>query len=375
VAVGGGVCRRAFDPSRDELFERDSAAAMSAIFCLSLSHKDAPVEQREKFALTEPKLAETLADLRGGSAVQEALIISTCNRVEFYGSAPDAGEGLAVLQACVGDTAVFRARSGEAAVRHLFRVVCGLESMVLGETEVLGQVKRAYELATTHGATARCLHKLFQRAFQVAKEVRTRTNITRGAVSVGSVAVDLAGRIFGGLEHCKVMILGAGETSEQTARALFSRGAKSIFVTNRSYDRAATLAAETGGEAVHFDAWERELQHVDILISSTAARHHLVRRDQLERPMRLRRDRPLFVIDLAVPRDIDPAVNTLDGVYLYDIDSLQAIAQQSMALRHQEIQFCEAIIETHVTAFMKWWESAANRTTNSVPGSPRLAVS
>jgi glutamyl-tRNA reductase len=348
---------------------------MSSIFCLSLSHKNAPVERREKFAMAESHIAEALTQLRSGSAVDEALIISTCNRVELYGSAPDVGRGLAALNAFVGEPDAFQSRSGAESVRHLFRVVCGLESMVIGETEVLGQVKRAYEVATANGATGRSLHKLFQRAFRVAKEVRTRTNITRGSVSVGSVAVELAGRIFGRLEHCKVMILGAGETSEQTARALFSRGAKSIFVSNRSFDRAATLAAETGGEAVRFDAWARELHDVDIMISSTAARSHIVTRAQLEAPMKLRRDRPLFVIDLAVPRDVDPAVNEIDGVYLYDIDSLQAIAQQSLELRQQEIELCEEIIERHLAEFVRWWEADKNRSSTPVATSRRLAVS
>jgi glutamyl-tRNA reductase len=226
--------------------------------------------------------------------------------------------------------------------------------MVLGETEILGQVKKAYQAAMGGGATSRCLNKLFQRAFNVAKEVRTKTNITRGSVSVGSAAVDLSERIFGKLADCKVMILGAGEMSELTAGALQARGVKTLFVANRSYDRAQALAEKMGGRAFHFDRWQDEFHDVDILIGSTAAPHHVLTREKLEPIMRQRPDRPLFCIDLAVPRDIDPEVNKLDGVYLYDIDSLQAIADQSMQVRRQELTVCEGMIERHVTEFSDW---------------------
>ncbi|HEX8311238.1 MAG TPA: glutamyl-tRNA reductase, partial [Chthoniobacteraceae bacterium] len=198
--------------------------------------------------------------------------------------------------------------------------------------------------------------KLFQRAFNVAKEVRTKTNITRGSVSVGSVAVDLAERIFGKLQQCHVMILGAGETSEMTAGALKSRGVRSIFVANRSYERAAALAKAMDGKAVHFDEWQANFADVDILIGSTAAPHHVLTAAELEPIMRTRQDRPLFCIDLAVPRDIEPAVNDLEGVYLYDIDSLQAIADHSMNIRRQELVLCEEMIERHVAEFTGWLE-------------------
>jgi glutamyl-tRNA reductase len=229
--------------------------------------------------------------------------------------------------------------------------------MVLGETEVLGQVKKAYQSAQAEGATARHLNKLFQRAFNVAKEVRSRTNISRGSVSVGSVAVELAERIFGNLAACRVMILGAGEMSELTAGAMQARGVKSIFVANRSHDRAVALAERMGGKAVHFDEWAREFACIDILIGSTAAPHHVLSRAQLEAVMPHRPHRPLFCIDLAVPRDIDPAVNALDGVYLYDIDSLQAIASESMEVRRKEIAVCEKLIDAHVREFGHWMDS------------------
>nr|MDQ3625363.1 glutamyl-tRNA reductase [Verrucomicrobiota bacterium] len=287
--------------------------------------------------------------------------------VEFYAGADDAGQGFAAVReflsrrgltsqealAAPQSDLFFRLPSPHS-IRHLFRVVCGLDSMVLGETEILGQVKKAYASASSDGATGRHLNKLFQRAFNVAKEVRTNTNITRGAVSVGAAAVELAEKIFGRLTHCKVMILGAGETGEMTAGALKARGVRSIFVANRNYERAAALAAQMEGKAVHFEEWHREFQEVDILIGSTAAPHHVLTKEKLAPQMRTRPDRPLFCIDLAVPRDIEPAVNDLDGVFLYDIDSLQAIADHSMNIRRQELAVCEEMIERHVAGFSEW---------------------
>lgn len=342
------------------------------IVCLGLSHHTAPVELREKFAVPDAQLAEAAQKLAHAPGVAEAVIISTCNRVEFYVAADEAGRGVAAI----GDSILARAgaaisdpRYNEAffrlptthSIRHLFRVACGLESMVLGETEILGQVKKSYQTAQQAGATGRLLNKLFQRAFNVAKEVRTNTNITRGSVSVGSVAVDLAEKIFGRLSRCTVMILGAGETSEMTAGALKARGVKTIFVSNRSFDRAAALAQSMGGKAVHFDEWQHEFRDVDILIGSTAAPHHVLTREKLAPIMRTRADRPLFCIDLAVPRDVEPAVNELEGVYLYDIDSLHAIADESMAVRRGELTLCERMIERHVAEFSEWLEGGAQR--------------
>jgi glutamyl-tRNA reductase len=332
------------------------------VFCLGLSHQTADVATRERFAFAEHEIANCSLELGHRPELGEALIISTCNRVELYAATPDSAAGLASAEAFLGSRAAVEPadlkclyqRNGSAAVRHLFRVVSGLESMVLGETEIFGQVKRAYGLAAESGATSRHLNKLFQRAFNVAKEVRTRTNITRGPVSVGSVAVDLAEKIFGRLSSCRVMILGAGETSELTARALTSRGAHGIFVSNRSFDRAQMLAEETRGEAIGFDQWHERFDDIDILISSTAAPHPIVTPQKLDPAMRRRGNRPVFVIDLAVPRDVDPAVNNLDGVYLYDIDALEAIAAQSMAIRRQEITVCERLIEHHVDEFSGW---------------------
>lgn len=332
------------------------------VLCLGLSHQTADIALRERYAMAEHELGEAALRLGAADGLSEALIVSTCNRVEFYGVADEPARGFAALRQFasertatnVGTSSAFYEMGAPQSIRHLFRVVCGLESMVLGETEILGQVKKAYSLASAHGSTARHLNKLFQRAFHVAKEVRSKTNITRGSVSVGSVAVDLAEKIFGRLQACKVMILGAGEISEQTARVLLARGAKSIIVSNRSYERAAVLAAEMSGAAIHFDHWDKHFDEIDILVSSTAAPHAIVTREKLAPIMHARRSRPLFVIDLAVPRDVEPAINELEGVYLYDIDSLRLLSEQSLAIRRQDLVVCEKMIERHVTEYSEW---------------------
>ncbi len=248
-----------------------------------------------------------------------------------------------------------------ASVEHLFRVASGLDSMVLGETEILGQVKQAYQAASGAGTTSRVLNKLFQRAFQAAKQVRTDTGVGRGTVSVASAAVDLAERLFGDLGRCRALVLGAGETGERTARALLSRGVRpaALAVANRSPERAAALAAELGGRAVaQWDAWEHEAGAADILITSTAATRAIVTAAQLGRIMRARNDRPLFVIDIAVPRDVEPAANDIEGVYLYDIDALQEIARQGLVSRERELAACAGLIGRHVEEFESWVKRA-----------------
>ena len=348
------------------------------ILCFGLSHHTAPVELREKFAIPDGEVAALAAKLRTAPGVQEAVIVSTCNRVEFYIAAEGTAQGFAAVDEIIAsrgtapDAEGFRRLTTAATIRHLFRVASGLDSMVLGETEILGQVKKAYAAASESGSTAKHLNKLFQRAFNVAKEVRTKTNITRGSVSVGSVAVELAERIFGRLKNCHVMILGAGEMSELIAGALSARGVRSIFVANRSYDRAVALAEKMNGKAVHFDEWPREIRDVDILIGSTAAPHYVLTAAQLAPIMRTRADRTLFCIDLAVPRDIEPAVNDLEGVFRYDIDDLQKFADESMDSRKQELVICEQMIERHVIEFSEWlaggWAQSGVRYSEAVSG-------
>jgi glutamyl-tRNA reductase len=328
------------------------------ILCAGLNHRTAHVDVRERFAVREEEAGELLEHVRAIDGVTGAVLLSTCNRVELYAS------GLCPVRALDGIRGLLSRRAGvepllyhhdtPRAVRHLFRVASGLDSMVIGETEILGQVKKAYAVAAGTGSATRPLHRLFQHAFRVAKSVRTDTQITSGPTSVGSVAVELAEKIFGTLGDRRVMILGAGEVSERTARSLQSRGVRSVIVSNRTYGRAAELAAEIGGMALHFDHWEKSFSEIDILISSTNAPHAILTPGKLEPLLRLRRGRPLFVIDLAVPRDADPAINEMEGVFLYDIDSLEQIAAQSLDVRRKEVLRCEALIDQHVGGFLGW---------------------
>jgi len=330
------------------------------ILCAGVNHHLAPVEVREKFAVGDHELPSVLENLRRIDGTAGAVVLSTCNRVEFYAATICPVRTLQALRSWLTGRAPQPLPLYEmhtpASVRHLFRVSCGLDSMVLGETEVLGQVKKAYSLAAASGAPSRHLHRLFQHAFRVAKHVRTHTAITRGATSVSAVAVELAGKIFGSLEGRNVMVLGAGETGERTIRSLQSRGARGIIVANRTFARAATLAEEVGGMAVHFDHWQDAFQGVDILIGSTGAPHPIINRERLAPLMARRADRPLFVIDLAVPRDIAPDVNDLDGVFLYDMDALQEIARATIDTRQQEVLLCEKFIDTEVGSFIHWLE-------------------
>jgi len=251
--------------------------------------------------------------------------------------------------------------------------------MVVGESEILGQAKKAYELARKSGAAGPYLHRLFQRAFRVAKQVRTHTDIARGAVSVGSVAVDLAQRIFGRLSDCKVLVLGAGEMSERTARALISRGVTDLGVTNRSMDRACELARAVGGRAIPFETWETQCREIDILITSTRSETPLLTTEKLAPLLRDRLDHPLFIIDIAVPRDVDPSVNEMEGVYLYDIDAIRSVAEQSLELRRQQVVAAEAIIAEHVTDFVdslsRGLNDAARKTEHPLPGENSLRAS
>jgi glutamyl-tRNA reductase len=283
----------------------------------------------------------------------EAVILSTCNRVEIYAATQmEPGQAFAALREFLVThhaytdplTDEIYSMSEPQSLYHLFKVACGLDSMVLGETEILGQLKKAYDVALQSGHTGGRINKAFQRAFNVAKHIRTETNIQRGSVSVGSVAVELAEKIFSHLGDRDVMILGAGDTGEKTARALLSRGARSILVANRSPEKAVALASELGGRAVPFENWTSEFVNIDVLITSTSAPHYLLDRTILEPVMSQRRHRPLLLIDIAVPRNIEPEVNFLEDVYLYNVDDLQGIANDYLKQRQEEVARCEQII-------------------------------
>jgi glutamyl-tRNA reductase len=300
----------------------------------------------------EAHLVETNHAVRAISGMEEAVILSTCNRTEIY----VAHDGDATLESVerfirerfelsADEQIEFYGHQGREAALHLFRVASGMDSMVLGETEIFGQVKKAYAAALDGGSTSRVLNRLFQQAFKIGKHVRTHSRITSGPTSVGAVAVDLAEKIFGELKKCTVMVIGAGEISRSTAQSLASRGATGMIVSNRSFDKAEELAREIGGRAIRFDDCYEMMPHVDIVVASTAAPHPIIHTEHVKTAIRKRRGRPLFMIDIAVPRDIDPAVGELDSVYLYDIDGLQQIAGEALKNREQQIAICDAMID------------------------------
>lgn len=324
-----------------------------SVVVVGVSHQTAPVEVRERLAFAETEIGPALSRLLADDRVDEGVILSTCNRVEVY--VAGAFEP-ARLTACARECLLQSHPPGEPppegiytheesrCTEHLFAVAAGLESMVLGETEILGQLKQAYDRALSARATGRLLNKAFQRAFNVAKQIRTETSIQRGTVSVSSVAVDMAGRIFESLKRSDVLVIGAGDTGEKAARAMLSRGARTVRVTNRSPERAQSLAGVLGGKAIPFEDWPEELAQVDVVISSTSAPHYVVDEAVLKPRLAARQGQPLLLIDLAVPRDIDPAVNKLDGVFLFNVDDLQSIADEARRQREAEIDRCLELI-------------------------------
>jgi len=328
------------------------------IFVAGISFKTAPVALREQLAVIPSRLVETGARLKEQGGLSELALISTCNRVELYGVADHAGgaaELLASLSRAPVDVSPYvYVHEGEAAARHLFSVASGLDSMVLGETEITGQIKTAYEAALAAKLTGRVLNCAFQRAFQVVKAIRTKTLVGRGATSVGSVAVQLAERIFGGDFHDKtVMIIGAGKMGETCIRHLAKNGIQSIIVANRTLQHAEALAREFGGRAVNYmDDGLAAMVGADIVVSSTGCPETILDREDVEAVMRQRPNRRLFLIDIAVPRDIDPAVQRVENVFLYDIDDLEKLVAENVRGREQEMAPCRAIIEKHTAELM-----------------------
>jgi glutamyl-tRNA reductase len=336
------------------------------IIATGLSHKTAPVEIRETLAVTVGKLAPDLDALRQQPGVGEGVIVSTCNRTEVYASLASPEDGV-IERFLASRYQVDMARLGphlyryldREAVSHLFRVASGTDSMAVGEYQILGQVKQALTCAQTQGTAGAVLGQLFQTALAVGKRARGETEIGAGAFSVAGCAVALARQIFDSLGDKRILILGAGEMAEATARTLQSAGAPSVFVANRTFDRAQALAGELGGQAVRFDDLESALSAADIVVASTASPHAVVHRELVARAMRRRRNLPLFLIDIAVPRDVEPAVGRLDNVYLYDIDDLQAVVAEDTALREREIEKVEAIVQQEADRFMGWFRSLA----------------
>jgi len=318
------------------------------LFCLGLSHHTAPVSLRECFAVPEAESAEVLSVLRQEAGLTEAVLLSTCNRVEVYGAARRGREAVPAVRAFLreraGQDGPFYCLEGRAAVQHLFRVAAGLDSMVLGETEILGQVKDAYAAAFGAGHTAACLNRLFQHAFRTAKQARTETSLGRGSVSVGAAAARLAASVLGELSSCRVLLLGAGEVGEGVARSLHRRGLKELLVCNRTASRAEALAAALAGQPVSFARWRDHLATADIVIASAATSARLLRAGELAPVLAVREGRPLFLLDLAVPRDFDPGIRQLPGVVLHDVDDLEAIAREGESLRAAEVARAELLV-------------------------------
>lgn len=328
---------------------------------IGLNHKIAPVELREKLAFSKARLPEAYSALRDLFSIQEGLILSTCNRVEVYGVTDDPERGILELKHFLSKYHKLNlkefeqelyAYQGRDAIYHLFNVASGLDSMVIGETQILGQLKAAYSDGHRNKSVGKALEALLQKSFFVAKEVRTSTNITKGAVSVGSVAVKLAEERLGGLSGRKAVVIGAGKASELVIKYLKSKQASSVVVGNRTYEKAQKLAQKFDSEAINFARLSERLVDADILISSTSAPHFIIRKEDIAKVMRKRRGRPLLIIDLAVPRDIEPEVALLESVYIYDIDSLEKVVEKNVYLRNKEIDICDQIIQKRMNEFM-----------------------
>jgi glutamyl-tRNA reductase len=329
---------------------------MSRLVLVGISHHRAPVELRERAALDRERAAELARTLAGAGG--EAVCLSTCNRTELYladgeGDAAEerAERALLALEEQLGP-ALYRLRD-EAAALHLFRVAAGLDSMVPGEGEILGQVRTAYEIGTT-GAV---LDRLFRQALYAGRKARVETAIGESPASVSSAAAALAEQVFGDLRGRKVLVIGAGKAGDLAARSLRSRGADIAWIANRSAERAAELTRRVGGEALALDELDRQLVNADVVVSSTSASAWILERPQVERAMRARKGRPLFLIDLSVPRDLDPSIHELDGCYLYDIDDLQAVVAETLASRRREAEQAESIVAEEAERFREWQAS------------------
>lgn len=333
------------------------------IVVVGLSHKTAPVDVRERFAVSADALPAVLARLRSRPEVSGAMFLSTCNRVEIFAHVDDPERGAAGVREVLREhgqvgtaadmTAYVYEQTGEAAIRHIFRVAASLDSMVVGEPQILGQVKDAYDAAQAAGTLGPLLGRCVHRAFTVAKRVRTETAIGTGTVSISSVAVDLAKKIFGNLEDHIVLLVGAGEMAEAAAKSL-GKTARSIRVCNRSLERAAELAKGFGGTAAPLDRLEEELLFADVVVTSTASPTFVVTRQLAKRAMRARRGRTLFFIDIAVPRNVDPEIHGLENVYVFNVDDLERQVAEGLKARQDEVTVAEKIVQEELAQFEAW---------------------
>lgn len=335
-------------------------------FVIGLNHKTADVNVREKFAFNGPKLIEGLLAFKELSEVKEALILSTCNRVELYANVRDVSKATESIKSFLSsfhnldrealDRALYIYEDIDA-VRHIFRVASSLDSMVVGEPQILGQLKDAFELALEKKTTGILLNKLLKKAISVAKRIRTETKIAENAVSISFAAVELAKKIFSDLSKKTFMLLGAGEMAELAAKHLINSGVKDVIVSNRTYERACELAEEFRAKVVRFEEFISEMIRTDILICSTGAPTYVLTKNQMHKVMKERKQKQVFIIDISVPRNIDPEINDLDNVYLYNIDDLQDVVDANLFERKKEAEKAEKIIEEEISTFVKWQSS------------------
>jgi glutamyl-tRNA reductase len=335
-----------------------------AIGIIGLDHNTAPLEVREKFYIKEESIPDVLSRIRQ-EGIDEAVVVSTCNRTEIYFSGDDNDAMVAKVRNVLSDTVkaegdwfdrymyIFQ---DEDAFRHLFLVASGLDSMVIGEPEIFGQVKEAYRIAASSRSTGFFLNKTFHKTFNVAKRIRTETKIGYNPLSISSMAVELAKRIFGGLDEKKILVVGAGEMCETALKYFQKEGLSDIFVTNRTYQRAHKLADEIIGEARSFESLFELLTAVDVVLTSTGSDVPLITLDMVHMAMKKRKNRPIFFIDIAVPRDVEPAVNDVDNVYLYDIDDLKELSQKHLSNRVKESEKAQVIIDDEAAKFSEWLE-------------------
>lgn len=336
------------------------------IVVLGLNHKTAGVEIRERLAFSGDSLPKGLRQIASLKEVKEVAILSTCNRVEIYTVSDPNEDPIEPIKIALSEIHAIEISQfaphlyfyvDDSAVRHVFRVAASLDSMVVGEPQILGQIKDAYEFASRHKTTKVVLNRLFNHAINTAKRVRTETKIAENAVSISYAAVELAKKIFTTLQGRSAMLIGAGEMAELAARHLVSNGVSQMVISNRTYERACELARSFNGRAVEFQDFLRELVNIDIIICSTAASDYIIKKEQIQRLMTQRRHRPVFIIDISVPRNVDPAINDIDNVYLYDVDDLQGVVDSNISGRKKEAEKAEAIVIEEVEKFMKWLHS------------------
>ena len=333
------------------------------LILVGVNHKTTPVEIREKLAFTKGKIEESVDRLFNFPDIIEHTILSTCNRVEIYARANCQDSAIKSIKQFICDfhglsllelEDHFYSYRNKEAVEHLFRVSSSLDSMILGEAQILGQVKEAYSLARDLRSTGLVLNQLFEKAFSIAKKVREETGIAERSVSISSAAVELAQKIFDDLENHTVMLVGTGEMAELAAKHLISYGVKTVYVTSRTYERAANLARTLNGSALDFEAFKNELHRADIVITSTSAPNFIIKKEIVEKAIHERKNKPIFFIDIAVPRDIEPDVNDLENVYLYDIDDLHVVVSANIKEREKEAENAMNFISQEVTKFNNW---------------------